>query len=76
MGVPRFQAALGTDIAGLLELTLYGLKGAAAYADHALVLGYEDASLYAQFHEALDFLADPATGCPGRPTSTPFSAGS
>ncbi len=57
VGVPRFQATLGTDIAGLLELTLYGLKGAAAYAEHALVLGYEDASLYAQFHEALDFLA-------------------
>jgi hydroxylamine reductase len=58
VGVPRFQATLGTDIAGLLELTLYGLKGAAAYADHALALGYEDAGLYAQFHEALDFLAD------------------
>ena len=61
VGVPRFQATLGTDIAGLLELTLYGLKGAAAYADHALVLGYEDAALYAQFHEALDFLAGQPT---------------
>ena len=61
MGVPRFQAALGTDIAGLLELTLYGLKGAAAYADHALALGYEDAGLYALFHEALDFLAGQPT---------------
>ena len=47
VGVPKFQATLGTDIAGLLELTLYGLKGAAAYADHALLLGYEDAGLYA-----------------------------
>ena len=74
MGVPKFQATLGTDIAGLLELTLYGLKGAAAYADHALVLGYEDAGLYAQFHEALDFLA--ARRQARRPTSTPFWAGS
>ena len=57
VGVPKFQAVLGTDIAGLLELALYGLKGAAAYADHALVLGYEDPALYAMFHEALDFLA-------------------
>jgi len=62
VGVPSFQATLGTDIAGLLELTLYGLKGAAAYADHALALGYEDAALYAMFHEALDFLA---TACDG-----------
>ena len=61
VGVPRFQATLGTDIAGLLELTLYGLKGAAAYADHALALGYEDAGLYARFHEALDFLAGQPT---------------
>jgi len=57
VGVPRFQAVLGPDTAGLLELTLYGLKGAAAYADHALALGYEDPQIYAAFHEALDFLA-------------------
>ena len=57
VGVPKFQAVLGADIAGLLELTLYGLKGAAAYADHAVQLGYEDAQIYAAFHEALDFLA-------------------
>jgi hydroxylamine reductase len=61
VGVPKFQAVLGADIAGLLELTLYGLKGAAAYADHALVLGFEDASIYALFHEALDFLAGQPT---------------
>ena len=61
VGVPKFQATLGTDIAGLLELALYGLKGAAAYADHARALDYEDVSLYAQFHEALDFLAGQPT---------------
>jgi len=61
VGVPRFQATLGIDVAGLLELTLYGLKGAAAYADHALALGYEDTTLYARFHEALDFLAGQPT---------------
>ncbi len=36
------QADLGADIAGLQELMLYGLKGAAAYVDHAIVLGVED----------------------------------
>ena len=61
VGIPRFQATLGVDIAGLLELTLYGLKGAAAYADHALQLGYEDPQIYATFHEALDFLAGQPT---------------
>ncbi len=30
------------DIRSLKELMIYGLKGVAAYADHALVLGYED----------------------------------
>jgi hydroxylamine reductase len=47
----------GDDVAGLQELLTYGVKGTAAYADHALVLGYEDDSVYAYFHEALDFLA-------------------
>jgi hydroxylamine reductase len=47
----------GKDVAGLQELMLYGLKGAAAYADHAQVLGKEDAAVYGLFHEALAFLA-------------------
>jgi hydroxylamine reductase len=51
------QVQLGVDVTGLQELILYGLKGAAAYADHARILGYEDPDVYATFHEALDFLA-------------------
>ena len=35
---------------------MYGLKGAAAYADHAQILGKEDEQLYAAFHEMLDYL--------------------
>ncbi len=50
------QADLGADIAGLQELMLYGLKGAAAYVDHAIVLGIEDDELYAAFHEGMNFL--------------------
>ena len=57
VSVTRQQVALGTDVAGLLELIVYGLKGAAAYADHAYLLGREDAAIYATFHEALDFVA-------------------
>ena len=47
---------LGDDLAGLQELLTYGLKGTAAYADHALILGQEDDGIYAFVHEALDFL--------------------
>ena len=61
VGVLKSQAVLGPDFAGLLELALYGLKGAAAYADHARQLGYEDAEIYAAFHETLDFLAGQPT---------------
>jgi hydroxylamine reductase len=49
----------GPDIAGLQELLTYGLKGTAAYADHALILGQESDSVFAFFHEALDFLTRP-----------------
>jgi len=46
----------GKDITGLEELITYGLKGSAAYADHARILGYEDEDVNAFFHESLDFL--------------------
>jgi len=47
---------LGDDIAGLQELITYGLKGLAAYADHAQILGKEDDGIYAFIHKALDCL--------------------
>ena len=48
----------GEDVTGLQELVLYGLKGAAAYADHAQILGVEDDAVYAGFNEILSYLAD------------------
>jgi len=57
VGVEQRRGRLGEDVAGLQELILYGLKGMAAYADHAQILGQEDDAVYAFFHEALDFLA-------------------
>lgn len=53
--------ALGPDVSGLQELIMYGLKGMAAYTDHAHVLGEEDDSIYAFVFEALDFLAGTET---------------
>jgi hydroxylamine reductase len=53
------KAALGDTVAGLQDLVTYGLKGAAAYADHAHVLGKESDEVYATFHAAMDFLTKP-----------------
>jgi hydroxylamine reductase len=55
-GIAARKATKGDDVIGIEELITYGLKGTAAYADHALVLGKEEDSVYAFFHEALDFL--------------------
>ncbi len=52
------RAQFGPDIAGLQELLLYGIKGAAAYAYHALILGQQSDRVYAFFSEALNYLAD------------------
>ncbi|MDP6847680.1 MAG: hydroxylamine reductase [Kiritimatiellia bacterium] len=52
------QNGKADDIVGLQELVLYGLKGMAAYADHALVLGKENRDVFMFFHEALDLLAE------------------
>ena len=41
------------DIQSLKQLITYGLKGMAAYADHARILGFEDDEIYAFTHEAL-----------------------
>ncbi|MDI3499087.1 MAG: hydroxylamine reductase [Synergistaceae bacterium] len=47
----------GELIGGLHDLILFGLKGSAAYADHAQVLGEKDEEVYAGFHAFLDFLS-------------------
>lgn len=45
------------DLTSLREILSYGLKGMAAYAHHAQILGKEDPAVYAFMHEALDLLA-------------------
>ena len=50
----------GKEIANLQELVLYGIKGVAAYAAHALALGAGDPASFAKIHETLDFLTHPA----------------
>ena len=41
------------DIRSLRELTIYGLKGMAAYAEHAFNLGFEDNEIYGFIQQAL-----------------------
>ncbi|MGB5985848.1 MAG: hydroxylamine reductase [Desulfobacterales bacterium] len=50
---------LNPDLRGLRELLIYGLKGTAAYADHAQILGQEDPAVYAFIEEALAATLDP-----------------
>ena len=52
---------LGPDVSGLQELIVYGLKGLAAYADHAQILGKEDDAVYAFIHKTLDRLTQKPT---------------
>jgi hydroxylamine reductase len=50
------------DVQSLQETTLYGLRGIAAYADHAAILGQEDDAVYSFLHKALAALTDKALG--------------
>lgn len=59
--IQRFMDRDGPSIVGLRNLILYGLKGTAAYSEHARVLGKEAAAVSAEFHRISAFLAtDPA----------------
>jgi hydroxylamine reductase len=58
VSVLQRREKLGPDITGLQDLLLYGIKGAAAYADHALILGSEADSVYDHFTEALAYMAE------------------
>ncbi|MEQ9891481.1 hydroxylamine reductase [Pectobacterium aroidearum] len=50
------KAIVGDDIHGLRMLNLYGLKGAAAYMEHAHVLGQYDEAIYAEYHAFMAWL--------------------
>jgi hydroxylamine reductase len=47
------------DIRSLQELLVYGLKGVAAYAYHACILGQEDDKIYEFTHAALSQIGNP-----------------
>ena len=59
--IQRFMDRDGPSVVGLRNLILYGLKGTAAYSEHARVLGKEEAAVSAEFHRISAFLATDPT---------------
>ncbi|WP_421263949.1 hydroxylamine reductase [Aeromonas sp. 600527] len=56
----RGKSEVNEDIMGLRLLCLYGLKGAAAYMEHAWVLAQQSDEVAAEFHRIMSWLsADP-----------------
>ncbi|WP_003542355.1 hydroxylamine reductase [Desulfotomaculum nigrificans] len=51
-----------TDIQSLQQIFVYGLKGIAAYADHAAILGQEDDKVYGFLHEGFAALTNKELG--------------
>lgn len=41
------------DLRSLKQIAVYGVRGLAAYADHAAILGKEDDSIYSYIHETM-----------------------
>jgi hydroxylamine reductase len=60
-GIRSYPAA-DADILSLKHTLLYGIKGLAAYADHAQILGRQDEEIFDFLHEALAALVDPKPG--------------
>ena len=60
-GIQSYPAA-DADVLSLKHVLLYGLKGMAAYADHAMILGQEDEAVFAFLHEGLAALINPNLG--------------
>ncbi|MGZ3589550.1 MAG: hydroxylamine reductase [Thermodesulfobacteriota bacterium] len=49
----KSDPAIDPDILSLQHILIFGIKGVAAYADHAQILGQKDDQVYAFIHEGL-----------------------
>jgi len=58
----KSDPSIDPDIQSLQETLIYGLKGMAAYADHAQILGQQDDAVYAFCQEALVATLDKSLG--------------
>jgi len=54
--------AVDADVHSVREIITYGIKGYAAYTDHARILGRESEEIYAFTHKALAALLDDSLG--------------
>jgi len=54
--------SLNEDIRSLREILLYGLKGMAAYADHAFILGKKDEEVSSFFYKGLAAITNDSLG--------------
>lgn len=61
IGIEERKKMHGDDYVGLQELIVYGLKGMAAYAEHAEILGRTDPKIFQFVYETLAILARDAT---------------
>jgi hydroxylamine reductase len=61
VGLNVYPAA-DADIRSLKHIVLFGMRGVAAYADHARILGQEDDAVYAFLHEGLAALMNDKLG--------------
>jgi hydroxylamine reductase len=53
---------MDSDLLSLRELLIYGVKGLAAYTDHARILGQQDDGIYQFIYEAMAATLNPAMG--------------
>jgi hydroxylamine reductase len=58
----KSDASANPDILSLQQLLIYGIKGLAAYADHAAILGQNDDTVYAFIQEAMAATLDKSLG--------------
>ncbi len=56
ISIEKRKEEVGRAVAGVEELIIYGIKGLAAYADHAYILGYTDEKLLDEIIEVIDFM--------------------
>ena len=61
IGLEQRMKSEDENLLSLRELVTYGLKGLAAYAYHAEVLGVTDPEVYAFVHEALSYITEEHT---------------
>lgn len=61
LAVNRGHDTVDADVIGLRLLCLYGLKGAAAYMEHARVLKQTDNEVYTKYHEFMAWLGSDPT---------------